>query len=155
MIVMAMQWQGSKKGKDGSKAGREKWWQDSSNGTAFRVHILVIMQFCQDILGISNLKKLWYFRQICVETLRFLKSFNSHCSENVQFLRFSKRKFLKTHSQTYIFLRFYPKTYIFIPKTWGQTGSYPLTTDFFFNFFSLILRSSTLTTVANIQWDHN
>ena len=45
-------------GKDGSKAGREKRWQDSSNGTAFRVHILVIMQFCQDILGISNLKKL-------------------------------------------------------------------------------------------------
>jgi hypothetical protein len=58
MIVMAMQWQGSSKAKMVVRQEEKKRWQDSSNGTAFRVHILVIMQFCQDILGISNLKKL-------------------------------------------------------------------------------------------------
>ena len=128
---MVVQWQGNKKAKRDGRKARRKETKDgkiSSKGIGIWLILMVIMQFCLGILGIANIKECDKRGRFMFKNSVFEKAIHHLRSENAHIHQFWKRNFLKTQNQTFVFLSFYPKTCIFVPKTWGQTSPKSLTT---------------------------
>ena len=102
----------------GKKKG-DKGWQDKQQGNQYLIkfdgHYAVLLGYfwnCKHKRGRFMLK-----------TSVFEKATHHLRFENAHIHQFGKRNFLKTQNQTFAFMSFCPKTRIFVPKMWGQTGA--------------------------------